>query len=397
LAQSLAYQYIRSLIYRPAVCASAAIGDKASAASVALASCSKHVVQIIELLEERRLSFSFCLNKNELLVLSGFGLLFQGLDLDRNGALAKDSNRLVATIADILDQSPSPSSIEFRRISCSLTMGGSPIMRRSPVLSRHTSDPNIATVEEKIHHTQKQMKAIASRFTSAITKARSEPNNDRRATVPVLSPIGQHHNPSQVSINSIHSEPAVPRSEPAMSPHVQRSSLSPVNQQLKPRHSATFHHTNLDYLSFGSDSIISAYPHAANNGKAGVSTSDWERLLSSLDNGQTNIYDTIYGGQPADALVDVPTINATSAQNLAWSPPDVWAISNEMSALSTAQPPQSVLSFSDESLTSGEEFADLAPTTSATSEETYRGIVIPELSPYAENMGLAGLDGNFGL
>ena len=56
-----------------------------------------------------------------------------------------------------------------------------------------------------------------------------------------------------------------------------------------------------------------------------------------------------------------------------------------------------MLSFSNESLTSREEFANLVLTTSATLEETYRGIVIPKLSPYAENIGLAGLDSNFRL
>ena len=44
---------------------------------VALASSSKHIIQIVQLLEERRMSFSFCLNKNELLLLAGFGLLYR--------------------------------------------------------------------------------------------------------------------------------------------------------------------------------------------------------------------------------------------------------------------------------------------------------------------------------
>ena len=44
---------------------------------VALASSSKHIIQIVQLLEERRMSFSFCLNKNGLLLLAGFGLLYR--------------------------------------------------------------------------------------------------------------------------------------------------------------------------------------------------------------------------------------------------------------------------------------------------------------------------------
>jgi hypothetical protein len=123
--------------------------------------------------------------------------------------------------------------------------------------------------------------------------------------------------------------------------------------------------------------------------------SDWERLLTSLDNGQTNIYDSIYGGpQMQDILDNAPNGNNQDAQ-LVWSP-DIWTLGTD--GLGSGQPaPQSVLSFSDESLTSGEEFGDLC--TSNNGGETYRGIMIPqEMSPCSvENMGLGGMDGNFGL
>jgi hypothetical protein len=227
----MAYQYIRSLIYRPAVCASSLLGDRASSAIVAVATSSKHIIQIVQLLEERRLSFSFCLNKAELLVLSGFGLLFQGLDLDRNGALMKDIQRLLRTLIEILDRSLPIASIEFRRITSSLSMtGGAPM--RSPMLSRHSSESNLSVVEDSMKAaTQQQMKAIASRFSSAgpgkFTRQDSlSASVERRATLPVATNIGQHlPNQSQSSISSIRSEPTVqqhqhhPRSEPALSPH----------------------------------------------------------------------------------------------------------------------------------------------------------------------------------
>jgi len=153
--------------------------------------------------------------------------------------------------------------------------------------------------------------------------------------------------------------------------------------------------TNLDYLPLGSEAnVTAAYPYATStNGKSNVSDTDWARLLGSLDNGQTNIYDGIYGGPPVDALLDVSPLPPAVESNF-WSP-DVWAIGHEsISNLQTAPPPQSVLSFSDESLTSGEEFTDLP----SNSSESYRGILIPEMSPASvENFGLPGLDGNFGL
>jgi hypothetical protein len=147
---------------------------------------------------------------------------------------------------------------------------------------------------------------------------------------------------------------------------------------------------NIDYLSFANDPLASYVLQHNQSIKTEVSTSDWERILSSLDNGQTNIYDTIYGGPPADALLDAP-LSASAESHAAWSP-NVW---NWGSYSSEAPPPQSVLSFSDESLTSGEEFSTGACDYGSTpgSDRLYQGIMIP--GDYENTTGLAGLDGNF--
>jgi hypothetical protein len=137
-----------------------------------------------------------------------------------------------------------------------------------------------------------------------------------------------------------------------------------------------------------------------------VSPSDWERILSSIDNGQTTIYDSIYGGAPAEALIDnIPLSAGAEPNGLSWSP-NVWnwGAYNSNSG-EQAQPPQSVLSFSDESLTSGEEFANSVGeynTTSTPGSEKicYQGIMMPNLDGTVvreAGMGLTGLDGNFGL
>jgi len=402
----MAYHYLRGLIYRPAVCASSTLGDRAASAIVAVGTSSKHIVQILELLEERHLSFSFCLNKADLVVHSGFGLLFQSLDLDRNGALMKDVQRLLRSLVELLDRSSPPASVEFRRIISLLSMSGTPTMR-TPTLSRHNSDSNLYSVEDSIKATQRHMKVIASHFTS-VTQAKFKHdlnrNDNRRATVPNVA-LGLFPNQSHTSLSSIRSEPAQqPRSEPALSPPLQRSSVTPTKQIQK--RSSLPRSTNLDYLSFNEDglSATAAYPFAANpTGKGSQAPTDWERLLGSLDNGQANIYDTIYGGQALELLADVNPLSA--ANQLAWSP-EMWTVGNgdALSVPGTVdvpQAPQSVLSFSDESLTSGEEFPELVGVASHSSNgsETYRGIVIPELSPCTGDsaLGLVGLDGNFGL
>ena len=108
----MAYHHIRSLIYRPIVVAN--LGDKDSSALVAVGDACKHIVQIVQLLDERKLSFSFCLNRNEVLVQAGFGLLFQTLGLARDGKLIKDSNRLVCSVMDMLERGSAAGSMEFR-------------------------------------------------------------------------------------------------------------------------------------------------------------------------------------------------------------------------------------------------------------------------------------------
>ncbi|OCK80582.1 hypothetical protein K432DRAFT_404599 [Lepidopterella palustris CBS 459.81] len=387
---SLAYHHIRSLIYRPAVTAN--LGDRGSSAGVALADSCKHIVQIVQLLDERKLSFSFCLDKNEVLVQAGFGLLYQTLDLDQDGKLIKDSQRLVCSVIEMLERGSALGAAEFRRLGCSMISISRLEKNPLPSISRHNSEGSMAAPQDTFRATQKQLRAIASRFSpSAIKHTWHSPKEPRRATLPAISPsLGHHANQSSGSISSIHSETHTAQSEPTLSPLTHRSSLTThskrrpnINSQRQP---------NIDYLSFNNDPL-SAYPFTTNsNGKVEVSPTDWERLLSSLDNGQTNIYDTIYGGPMVEGLLDVPPLSAGAEANLTWSP-GVWGV-----GATDQQPPRSVLSFSDESLTSGEEFGEFG--SSGSNERVYHGIMIPEMgTPGGGNggIGLTGLDGNFGL
>ncbi|EOD52295.1 putative transcriptional activator protein acu-15 protein [Neofusicoccum parvum UCRNP2] len=377
---SLAYQYIRSLIWRPAVCAN--IGGRASAATLAVAGASKATVQIMQLLEERNMSFAVCLNKHDMLVTAGFGLMFQGLELDQDSKLIKDNQKLLAAITGYLDRSPSPGTVAFRRVAKSVVSTNAD--QRPPKPS--PTPNNMPAPHDAFRSTQKHLKAIASRFSP--NRQPDTSHESRRATLPNLSTerIGQHSNQSGVSINSVRSEPHHARSEPTMSPLSHRASLGATPSIKIRRPSAGGSTLNLDYLSFGTESQSNTYSMNAHLKSETQSPSDWERLLSGLDNGQTNIYDSIYGGPPVDALGDVPPLSATSDANLAWSP-SVWTVGP-----TDQQPPQSVLSFSDESLTSGSN--DFDCDFGSGSSDSYRGLVIPDLSPSANGISL---DGTFGL
>lgn len=369
----------------------------AGSARVNLANSSKSIVQILDLLDERGLAFSICLNKGDLLVLSGFGLLFQNLELDQGGALIRENQRLINTIGGLLDQTPSLASVEFRRISNALAIPDSSRERRTPALSRHNSDGNIANMQEGMSSAQKHIRAIMNRFSSPSKQSKE----DRRATLPTLA-FNHSFSQSQNSVNSVRSEPHTARSEPTLSPNMdhKRSSLSPPKfsrhrpQSLTPRPL-----TNLDYLPLGgSDSANHMTFSYVNNasGKQEATTTDWERLLGSLDNGQTNIYDGIYGGPPVDALLDVSPLPPAADPNMVWSP-DMWTIGPEDlgSQRRSGEAPRSVLSFSDESLTSGEEFPELM---GSVTNENFGGICIPVASPgSSERYGLSALDAHFGL
>ncbi|KAF2199463.1 C6 transcription factor FacB [Delitschia confertaspora ATCC 74209] len=388
---SLAYHHIRSLIYRPAVVAN--IGEKASSAIVAVGAACKHIIQIVELLDERKLSFSFCLNRNEVLVQAGFGLLFQTLGLDREGKLIKDCQRLICNVIGMLEHGSAAGALEFRRVGCSM-ITHSQAKKVQPTISRHNSDGNMAAPLDSFRATQKSLKAIAARFSPSAMKAtRPESKEPRRATLPTISPtMGQHANQSSTSLNSIRSEPSLTRSEPTLSPLSHRSSLSGFTKRRTSN--SMRQNPNIDYLSLGVDPL-SNYPMTGNSGggKTDVSSADWERLLSSLDNGQTTIYDTIYGGMPADALLDCPPLSAGAETNMTWSP-NIWNWGG--AGYADQAPAQSVLSFSDESLTSGEEFTNCDFASNPGSDRVYQAIMIPDMTAPNNGMGLNGLD-TFGL
>ena len=89
-----------------------------------------------------------------------------------------------------------------------------------------------------------------------------------------------------------------------------------------------------------------------------VSSTEWEALLGSMEGGLNNVYDAIYGGGQG-FIGDVTQAPATvkSGSN-DWSP-EPWDVNGfNLSDYPASNPaPQSVLSLSDESLSSGEDVA----------------------------------------
>lgn len=436
---SLTYHWIRCLIQRPAVCAS--LGSRSSSSMMTLASSCKHMIQIVQLLEERGMSFSFCLNRDEMLVLSGFGLLFQGLSLEETSKVLKDNSRMVAAVIKILDKSKAPCAPEFGRVARSFLPTPStppppvqvtkptppkatvPPKSKVPAVSRHNSDSAVVVnpIASLPASTKKQLKAIASRFSaSGQTKPpRLDAVGDhRRATVPSISlhPHGvpSHSQPS-LQPNTSLQVPTVSRSEPSRSPNLlynryvsdtARPSAppQPPARPLPKARAQSQRLPNLDYLSFGNEAGAPSSSKAAKPIKTEPPPTDWEKLLGSLDNGETNIFDACYGGQPVEALRDSQPLGmhhsgsasttavGATATSTDWddATADLWALcqvgtntSSTSGITNSNGHPDSVFSFStDEGTgrTSSDEFTAgdwCANVASGSETDFFRGIVMP--------------------
>ncbi|KAK5170380.1 DNA-binding transcription factor cat8 [Saxophila tyrrhenica] len=427
---SLAYHYIRALIQRPAICSSS-LGGRSSSSMIIMANSCKHIVQIIQLLNERGLSFAFCLNRDELLVTAGFGLLFQGLTLDPSSKILKDNHKMLYAVFGVLEKSHAPCASEFKRVACMfIPSPPSPKPRmeaplkpnnKLPSISRHNSDGAVVENDKTTSPstTKKQLKAIASRLTAgSILKQPPSFNvpDHRRSTVHSIS-LHPHGVPSQSQPSlqpptARYDPSSMSRSEPARSPvniysrppsAAQRPAARPpqTTQHIKPKPPRAQTLTNLDYLSFGTEHDIQPQPRPNTQPvKPEPGPTDWEKFLGDMDNGQTNIYDACYGGgQPVDARLDIPSFgthhnnqSTGTINDVAWNG-DLWALSttdtntsvNSMLTTSSGGHPDSILSFETEDgsgngNSSTEDFT-YTGNGQCMSNDVYRGIVMPEFGP----------------
>jgi hypothetical protein len=360
---SLVYYFVRSLIHRPAVC----FGEEnlRSPSVLALSDSSKHIVQILELLDERRLCLSFSINRKELVFVSGLGLLWQSLGLKRDSKLAKESQKLLATIKEQLAQTCSVAAAEFGILA-------NAVAPLDNVNRGAVTEPQemMAPTHRPSSSPKKHLQSLRSRLTGAHRDAspKQASSSSRRNTISGGTP---------------------PLAQSLRSPSW--ASLPPSQtDQLSAHHYADRGHSSLD---LGSDpQIVSSsmgydYPRAmstsapsdANTGA--ITMADWEYVLSDMDRGYSNIFTGIYGGKECgedpgpfasitaeynrdhkqlndDSLVAPPPSDMHDLSPKAWS-----ASSGEL-APNQEPTTQSVLSYSGESMGSAEDhmhpFTDLS-------------------------------------
>ncbi|KAL2263458.1 hypothetical protein VTK26DRAFT_6665 [Humicola hyalothermophila] len=415
---ALAYYYIRTLIFRPAVTSS--LGPKAAPALISVSESSKHIIQIIELLEERNMSFSFCLNKADILLLCGMVLLFQTMDLKQDSKVLKDNEKLANAVIKAVDKANAPGSYDFKRVAALLItvdepppqslptppgqspdndcLSGAPPRRSSstathkmhPRIGRHLgasmSETDLLLQQEKLRRMTMSHRPPPNRV-EMHPRSRGSFDSQR----PVV-PLAQRDH--RLSLSQAHAVQAAMMGRLATSPGteprqgIDYASLNSQSQPSSPVQARGPPHPSITQAQ-------QAQLYAQLQKGSSVSTAEWEALLGSIEGGSLNVYDAIYGG-PGLALAETPMSSAPTVTNTAWSP-DSWDLTgfNLGDFGSGTGSSHSVPSLSEDGVSSSDELVSVG------SAMDFRNPMIPVTTGCAgatpDGFVLDGLDGGFTL
>ncbi|KAL2131913.1 hypothetical protein VTI74DRAFT_4440 [Chaetomium olivicolor] len=407
---ALAYYYTRTLIYRPAV--TSGLGPKVAPALISVGESSKHIIQIIQLLEERNMSFSFCMNKADILVLCGMALLYQTMDLKQESKLLRDNEKLVNEVIKAADKAKAPGIYDLKRVAGMLVTVDEPPPQSLPTPPRQSPDTCIvAPPAQRVSPTttHKQHPTLGRHIAASMSEADLllQQEKLRRMTVQQhAQQRGEQLTPrSRGSFDG--TRPTIPlaqrdhrlslsHAQAAQAAMLARLSTSPNTKQ-------TIDYLNLDSRSQPSSPVQArggphpavtqaqqAHLYAQLQKGSSVSTAEWEALLGSIDSGQLNVYDAIYGG-PGLALADTPVSTASAVTAAAWSP-DSWDLTgfNLGDFGSGSGSSHSVVSLSEDGLSTSDDLVSVG------SAMDFRGGMIP-VTTTAEGYVLDGLDQGFPL
>ncbi|EEA25624.1 DNA-binding transcription factor cat8 [Talaromyces marneffei ATCC 18224] len=256
---SLVYYFIRILIHRPAACFGTA--DIMNPALLTISDSSKHIIQILQLLDERRLSLSLAINRLEVAYLSGLGILWQDMTLERGNKLVQESRNLLLDVKVQLEPESNTAATEFRILSNLIT--GADSQRSMKIKKALQTSQSRADV-------------------GAEPKSAKDGVQSRRNTISNLS--APHRSPQQM------------RQQPG--------AMDPPRTMSRPKSFDISSGVNVDYYPLNADSLRSV--STTDVSKMALSAAEWEGILSDLDHGNLNIFTGIYGGQEC---ADQPSSN----------------------------------------------------------------------------------------
>lgn len=221
-------------------------------ALLTISDSSKHIIQILQLLDERRLSLSLAINRLEVAYLSGLGILWQDMTLERGSKLVQESRNLLLDVKVQLDPESNTAATEFRILSNLITGADS-------------------------QRSMKIKKALQTSQSRAEVGPEPKPAKDgvlsRRNTISNLSVA--HRSPQQTRQRA--------------------GAMEPPQTMSRPRSFDLSSGVNVDYYPLNADSLRSV--STTDVSKMALSAAEWECILSDLDHGNLNIFNGIYGGQ----------------------------------------------------------------------------------------------------
>ncbi|KAI9786697.1 MAG: hypothetical protein M1816_007838 [Peltula sp. TS41687] len=366
---SLVFHYIRILIYRPAI--GSKIDPHSSSSVLTLADCARHIIQILQLLEDRKMSFAFCINRHELLVSSGLCMIFQALDLDQERGMIKDSQRLVSVAIEMMEHDLANAAPELRRIASAVmpTIGASRAM--PPPRLASSTPPG----RGKLKAAQGRLQSFASKFYRRPEGMLGE--RGRRSTTPTSFP---NMSPT-ADVGAVARAPPMqqPGGQPIHRIAVQQSML----QRMSPQMGAPMEAPNLDYLPFSTEPLSSDPELSAKLGghyvdpvSVSMAENPWEQPARVST--KTRPTDSLYRSLTSGSSIST----SMTAASMGWTP-DMWS-----PGLQTVTPQPPLLSYSDGSVTS---LDDLSPDLNSTAHESYRGMILPS-SMGEDGYGLEGFD-----
>lgn len=378
----MAYFHTRSLIHRPLLCHGS--GSAASAATIILAAAGKHILQIIDLLDERCMNYTFPINKQNLLINAGFSILWQCLDLEDDSKLTKDNQKSLAMLVSKLSKENTAACSEFQKIAATFVTVGSPrntpkhIAIDTPAAKLLNTVPSPLSSKQK--NARKQLQAIASRFSSFTNKdnkvddlqsrnSGSPPSDAHTFKIPTYPRAN-----STISLVSTQSAPSVRLSTPSpRTSHIGRSQHAAASA------------VNLDYFSVNGDLQDMATQNSSATmlppkKRSSAPSNNWEHLAPDFDNIGL-LQRTVEPNSLNKCISNPETLDWTGDM-------EIWNLNGFDSE--KGHVPQSLLSFSDESLASGDDFVFSTAGSSHHSsmsthddmdvpfnEEAFKGITMP--------------------
>lgn len=380
------HHYIQLVIHIPTL-ASGASSQLASSSVHTVADSAARILQIVQLLDERKMSFSLAMNKSDLLFLAGLGILFQAIDLDRKGKLIKDSERSIGSILRMLERDGAPAAPAFRQAAHLVLPAVSPSLDSTGI----KAESGAAVPVSKSRSAQKRLQSLASRLYQAGTRVSGAASRRADESRPESTPRSVPDGPS----------PSLAPAPPSLYSNVQSSPVIPqlgrpaYAQTMPPRMRSHLGAPNLDYLSFATEPLtanaeLSAKLEAAGPG-AFHQHDDWQSFATSFEPGpNVAAYHHHHDPRPAPSPLqtDAPpgvgvVVSAPSSAGPMAHAPDLWRRPSLQPV-----PPQPSLTYSEESVATTGDLTNGGGgggEMSSAQDDPFRGMVLPTTT--ASSMG----------